>query len=891
MTTAQSPIQRFTRSVCPLVIVSAAFLFYGFDSNAQSPEDSEPIRVATFNVSLYGKKAGEIRNRLGRTGDQQAMRVAAIVQTVRPDVLLINELDFEPGGEVAKLLAKNYFSVPQNSADGNSKLQPMDYPYVYSPPTNTGVDSGLDINNDGQLSTPNDAWGYGVYPGQYAFSVFSRYPIDIGRIRTFQKLRWSEFPGALRPVDPKTNQPFHSENVWNRLRLSSKNHVDVPIQLHSTVLHVLASHPTPPVFDGPEDRNGRRNHDEIDFWNHYISDPNADYLVDDKGNAGGLKPNERFVVTGDLNCDPMDGSGRREAMLTLMKYTHAASPKSDGAKNDNLENQAAHSGDPANDTASFGNNGNMRVDFVLPSRRGLSLESSGVFWPPKSDPQHAWLRASDHRLVWVDVKMNPLCFLEKPRREATKRSDLRSGRELPRSTIAFRSAKRILSSPAPGDFAPDVATSHGSHIRAKDYDGHDAESAICTAREPRREATKRSDLRSGRELPRSTITFRDAERILSSPAPGDSTPDVATSHGSHIRAKDYDGHDAESAICTAREPRREATKRSDLRSGRELPRSTITFRDAERILSSPAPGDFAPDVATSHGSHIRAKDYDGHDAESAICTAREPRREATKRSDLRSGRELPRSTIAFRDAERILSTPAPGDSTPDVATSHGSHIRAKDYDGHDAESTICTAREPRREATKRSDLRSGRELPRSTITFRDAERILSSPAPGDSTPDVATSHGSHIRAKDYDGHEVDSTICTAREPRREATKRSDLRSGRELPRSTITFRDAERILSTPAPGDSTPDVATSHGSHIRAKDYDGHQADSAICTAREPRREATKRSDLRSGRELPRSTIAFRSAKRILSSPAPGDFAPDVATSHGSHIRAKGNEG
>ena len=54
------------------------------------------------------------------------------------------------------------------------------------------------------------------------------------------------------------------------LRLSCKIHWDVPVQIGSETVHFLVSHPTPPAFDGPEDRNGRRNHDEIRFWADYI---------------------------------------------------------------------------------------------------------------------------------------------------------------------------------------------------------------------------------------------------------------------------------------------------------------------------------------------------------------------------------------------------------------------------------------------------------------------------------------------------------------------------------------------------------------------------------------------------------------------------------------------
>ncbi|MDV6030156.1 MAG: endonuclease/exonuclease/phosphatase family protein [Phycisphaera sp. RhM] len=347
---------------------------------------TETLRIATFNVSLYGKRQGEIRERLSARDDRQAKRIASIVQTIRPDVLLINELDHEPDAAPARLLAENYFAVAQNYADGDGKLSPVIFPYIYSAPSNTGIDSTLDLNNDGQLGSGNDAWGYGIYPGQYSMTVYSRFPIDTASIRSFQKLRWKDLPGAIRPVDPTTGQPYYDDATWSKLRLSSKNHIDVPIQIGDRVIHVLASHPTPPVFDGPEDRNGARNHDEIEFWNHYLSDDDAadTWLIDDDGRAGPLDADASFVVMGDLNADPIDGSGRREAILRLLNHPRTRDVQQ-------------------SKTADFGRNGLMRVDFVLPSK-DLNVIDSGVFWPIGDAPQSTWIKASDHRLVWIDVK-------------------------------------------------------------------------------------------------------------------------------------------------------------------------------------------------------------------------------------------------------------------------------------------------------------------------------------------------------------------------------------------------------------------------------------------------------------------------------------------------------
>ena len=69
---------------------------------------------------------------------------------------------------------------------------------------------------------------------------------------------------------PRRPRDWYSPEVLRSLRLSSKSHWDLPVRIGRRTVHVLASHPTPPTFDGPEDRNGTRNHDEIRFWAEYV---------------------------------------------------------------------------------------------------------------------------------------------------------------------------------------------------------------------------------------------------------------------------------------------------------------------------------------------------------------------------------------------------------------------------------------------------------------------------------------------------------------------------------------------------------------------------------------------------------------------------------------------
>ena len=367
------------------------------------------LRVATYNASLYDEDAGGLVARL-QLGNAQARKIAAVLQKVRPDIVLLNEFDYDAAQRAADLFQRDYLEVAQ--AGGGA---PLHYPHRYLAPVNTGVPSGLDLDGNGETGgigrdRGNDAWGYGLHPGQYGMLVLSRFPIDAAAVRTFQLLKWRDMPGARRPMDPATGKPFHADAVWEQLRLSSKSHWDVPIETPVGTLHLLASHPTPPTFDGPEDRNGKRNADEIRLWREYISPGAKPWLCDDAGRCGGLAADVRFVIAGDLNNDPVDGDGHHDAILELLEHPRVmrmATPRSAGGEAKARDYAAAgilRRGSPAHVTGDFGPRvGALRLDYVLPSS-GFALAGSGVFWPAPGDADAAIADGSDHQLVWVDLR-------------------------------------------------------------------------------------------------------------------------------------------------------------------------------------------------------------------------------------------------------------------------------------------------------------------------------------------------------------------------------------------------------------------------------------------------------------------------------------------------------
>jgi hypothetical protein len=375
-----------------------AFLAFAAPSGADA---GGQIRLATFNAALSRDGPGLLLRDI-RRGDPQAEAAAAVVRAARADVLLLTGIDHDLRGRALGA----FLDRVRDGKDG------IDYPYVFAPPVNAGTRSGFDLSGDGRRSNWNDGWGWGKFPGHSGMALASRLPIDAAEARTFLTFRWVDLPGALLPEHPD-GAPWPSREAQAAMRLSSRAHWDVPVALpDGGRLHLLAAYPTPPVFDGPEGRNLRRNHDEIDFWRRYLDGWEA---RDDQGRTAAA-PAAPVVVIGDLNADPKDGDGMRVAVQRLLAHPRLRDPRPTSAGGVAAAARqgganARHVGDPALDTADWRDDpgpGNLRVDYVLPDAR-LEVADAGVLWPLPDEPLfEAAEAASSHRLVWVDVAVGGL---------------------------------------------------------------------------------------------------------------------------------------------------------------------------------------------------------------------------------------------------------------------------------------------------------------------------------------------------------------------------------------------------------------------------------------------------------------------------------------------------
>lgn len=392
------------------------FIFFSLviSSKGMTEETPNNLRVATFNVSMEALNYAEKANQSGegvnkqalayalKSNHQQIKNIAEIIQRVNPDIILLNEFDrIDDSADNIRFFIDHYLGQSQHNQ------HTVKYPYFYQGAVNTGVRMNSDLDQDSKVGQlPNDAHGFGYFAGHFGMVLLSKYPIDEKSIRTFQKFKWHDMPNALEPINPETNQPWYKKATWQALRLSSKSHWDIPVIINDKVVHILASHPTPPVFDGPENRNGNRNHDEIRFWYDYINSEQGAYIYDDNHQKGPLKAQQRFIIIGDQNASNIEG----DAIMTKTSQGITALLSSDKIQDPLPASLGgkAHSSedfDGIHHTASW----RMRADYVLPSTFGFTIKKSGVFWPQQNEETYRLIKdrqaSSDHRLVWLDVEL------------------------------------------------------------------------------------------------------------------------------------------------------------------------------------------------------------------------------------------------------------------------------------------------------------------------------------------------------------------------------------------------------------------------------------------------------------------------------------------------------
>lgn len=298
---------------------------------------ADTLRLALWHEALSRDGPGLLLRDLVK-GDAVAEAMAGALRAADADIVVLTKIDFDAAGQAlgafADLVGGYGYRVPLWS--------------------NAGIPTGVDLDGDGRSGDPEDAQSYGRFPGEGGLAVLSRRPVIRDGVQSFNDLLWRDLPDAhVLPADRGLEVQ----------RLSSGGHWVVPIAPggdHSLTL--LIGHSNTPVFDGPEDRNGRRNLDELRLWSQILS-----------GIAGPV------VFAANTNLDPERGEGYRGAMAEFLLNSGLQDPV------------------PGVPTAHWDRPGPMRVSYLLPSV-GLEVVDAKV-WPVLPELRHS--------LITLDIRWPP----------------------------------------------------------------------------------------------------------------------------------------------------------------------------------------------------------------------------------------------------------------------------------------------------------------------------------------------------------------------------------------------------------------------------------------------------------------------------------------------------
>lgn len=277
-----------------------------------------------------------------RGKDPDIKTALSTIAALEADILVLSGFDFDLGAIALSAL--------------NDRL-PVPYPYLLPLRSNAGVPTGFDLDGNGRVDEARDAQGFGLFPGQGAMAILSRFPILPEASQDYSGMLWKDLPNTSLPPLP--------EGAAETLRLSTNGHHSTSVLLASgRQLTLLTWHATTPAFDGPEDRNGKRNKDETRFWS---------LLLD--GALPFAPPTSPFVLIGQANADPEKGDGDPSAIQALLNDPRLQSPLT-------------------GDTSDYGGQiGPLRTAYILPEA-GLAVLNG------KTEPRP---EAARHHPIWVEI--------------------------------------------------------------------------------------------------------------------------------------------------------------------------------------------------------------------------------------------------------------------------------------------------------------------------------------------------------------------------------------------------------------------------------------------------------------------------------------------------------
>lgn len=255
------------------------------------------VRVATVGADLSGERPGELAAVLVGGQNPQALQAALAIQKANADVVLLTGFDADE--HALRVFNDEYLM--QAQPDGRE----IDYSHRYVGPSNRGVASGADLDQDKIIGGPADAWSYGQFPGQGSMVLLSKHPIDQDGIRTVTAQRWAELP------DSKISEAELSDAVAGAMPIMESGLWDIPLNVSGQDIRVIAVQ----VNEDPKNTDYAlsRRSDQLNVIGDWVSA--EQYLVDDNGHT----PNSEntYVVLGELGNDPKHNAAMDELLQKI----------------------------------------------------------------------------------------------------------------------------------------------------------------------------------------------------------------------------------------------------------------------------------------------------------------------------------------------------------------------------------------------------------------------------------------------------------------------------------------------------------------------------------------------------------------------------------------------
>jgi len=373
------------------------------DGDADGDADPAGLRYGHFNIKELST------DKLLDDADQQVNAAAEVIARFNPDIVDINELQYDIEGLPTGDMPGAAYPVEPGGIDGGAenaqrladRIAAANPDATYDHVLITVGNSGMWWDDTGDF----DSWslrGWGDWEGRFNTAVLSKFPILRDEVRVISDLAWEDLPdNQLADMEAEIGMVPPAG-----FPLFEKALIIVPVDLGTETLYLVLLHPvaSPSRFDVI---NPYRNYDELHALALFLD-----------GTLPGVEPlpaGAKFIISGDLNADPdssdSDGIAGAAQLVTEHPSVVAVFPEGAGTEGRNGEYNTYMSGCGNDDGETVEDPRDafqLQLDYILPSVTIGEPIDQAIFFPDFQSAREDFdlaCYASDHRFLWADLDL------------------------------------------------------------------------------------------------------------------------------------------------------------------------------------------------------------------------------------------------------------------------------------------------------------------------------------------------------------------------------------------------------------------------------------------------------------------------------------------------------